>query len=107
LKSELSQVSINLGIHARTATFVSALLLACTAEATAQAMPPSGTPPCMEDMKHFCGNVAPGQGRKLACLRGHMSQVAPSCRERLKSMPAPGQSAAPQQAQPGQKPPGK
>jgi len=91
----LQAVSIKPRIHARTATIVSALLFACAVQAAAQSPPapqsttvvrnaPSmrGEPPCMEDMKRFCGGGLPGEGRTFACLRSHISQLTPACRER-------------------------
>ena len=88
---------INPGIHARTVAFVSAVLLACVTQATAQSSGMS----CMQDMQRLCSKVVPGQGRKVACLRAHVSQLTPACRDQLKSMPS---RAAPQQAKPAQKP---
>lgn len=34
---------------------------------------------CSEDMKNFCAEVEPGQGRVLACLKEHADQVSPQC----------------------------
>jgi hypothetical protein len=44
--------------------------------------------PCLKDFTRFCDAVPPGQGRKIACLRSHKSQLAPACRERLDAVDA-------------------
>ena len=47
---------------------------------------------CADDAKRFCADVAPGGGRKIACLRRHQSELSPTCQQAL--APAGGQSSA-------------
>jgi hypothetical protein len=35
---------------------------------------------CREDLRKFCGDVEPGGGRVIACLREHESELSPACR---------------------------
>jgi hypothetical protein len=37
-------------------------------------------------MERLCSKVVPGQGRKNACLRAHITQVTPACREKLRKL---------------------
>jgi hypothetical protein len=63
------------------------------AEAAAPAPPPAAMPQrgelatlrtdCREDYRAFCSNVALGQGRAIACLREHASQLSGQCRSAL------------------------
>ena len=34
---------------------------------------------CGADAKKFCQGIKPGQGRILACLKSHQSELAPAC----------------------------
>jgi len=34
---------------------------------------------CGADAKKFCKGIRPGQGRILACLKSHQSELAPAC----------------------------
>jgi hypothetical protein len=34
---------------------------------------------CNADAKKFCKGIRPGQGRILACLKSHQSELAPAC----------------------------
>lgn len=34
---------------------------------------------CGADAKKFCQGIRPGQGRILACLKSHQSELAPAC----------------------------
>ncbi len=42
--------------------------------------------PCDADMKKFCANVTPGEGRPAACLRAYENQLAPACQEHINGM---------------------
>ncbi len=35
---------------------------------------------CEEDVRNFCGDVAPGQGRIAQCMRAHRSELSEECR---------------------------
>jgi hypothetical protein len=50
-------------------------------------VPPASPPPaaspqeaCAPDIKRFCADIDPGQGRVVRCLRDHESQLSPSCK---------------------------
>jgi hypothetical protein len=34
---------------------------------------------CKPDAEKFCKGIRPGQGRILACLKSHQSDLAPAC----------------------------
>jgi hypothetical protein len=34
---------------------------------------------CKPDAEKFCKGIRPGQGRILACLKSHQSELAPAC----------------------------
>jgi len=36
---------------------------------------------CAADLARWCKQVAPGEGRLIACLRPHVGQLSPVCRE--------------------------
>jgi hypothetical protein len=38
---------------------------------------------CKADVEQFCSQVQPGEGRILACLKEHQSQLQPACQEKL------------------------
>ncbi len=38
---------------------------------------------CGDDLRKFCAEVAPGGGRLLKCLKQHMKELSPECREIL------------------------
>ncbi len=42
---------------------------------------------CKADLKQFCTNVTPGQGREFACLRAYDDKISAGCKEKL---PHPG-----------------
>lgn len=54
-------------------------LLASAAPAMAQDPREDFKTACVSDYKRFCFGVLPGGGRILACLGGHMSELAPAC----------------------------
>jgi hypothetical protein len=39
--------------------------------------------PCTEEIRTYCADVQPGQGRILRCLKQHESQLAPACVNRV------------------------
>ena len=51
-----------------------------------------GTPPleaagrwhaCRDDVRRFCRDVEPGDGRIHACLKAHEAELMPGCRDHL------------------------
>jgi hypothetical protein len=38
---------------------------------------------CREDVRRFCHDVEPGEGRIYACLKAHEAELMPGCREHL------------------------
>jgi len=63
-------------------------LLASVAVAYAAPPPPPpqhgrATGPCVSAVQKFCTNVPIGEGRRIACLAKHKSQLTPACKERL------------------------
>jgi hypothetical protein len=41
---------------------------------------------CKDDLKKFCADVKPGQGRGLACLEKHDKDVSQQCKDALKQI---------------------
>lgn len=42
---------------------------------------------CHDDLTRLCGEVQPGQGRKLICLRDHQTELSPTCAAALQPSP--------------------
>ena len=42
-----------------------------------------GNKPCSADLKKFCADVKPGDGRIMACLDQHKQELSPGCNARL------------------------
>ena len=38
---------------------------------------------CQADLKQFCTNVTPGEGREFACLRAYDDKISAGCKEKL------------------------
>jgi hypothetical protein len=38
---------------------------------------------CAKDIEKFCANVTPGGGRLMKCLKPHLEELSPACREKL------------------------
>jgi hypothetical protein len=38
---------------------------------------------CATDIEKFCGGVQPGEGRIARCLKGHVEEISPGCREKV------------------------
>jgi len=47
---------------------------------------------CAKDIEKFCAGVKPGGGRLIKCLKPHMVELTPACREELQSFTAKGSS---------------
>ncbi len=45
---------------------------------------------CSKDIEKFCAGVKPGGGRLIKCLKPHMDELTPACREELQSFAAKG-----------------
>ncbi len=43
---------------------------------------------CAKDIEKFCPGVKPGGGRLIKCLKPHMDELTPACREKLQSFTA-------------------
>jgi cysteine rich repeat protein len=41
--------------------------------------------PCAADVKRFCGDVKPGQGAIVKCMKAHEAELSPACREASKA----------------------
>ena len=39
--------------------------------------------PCAGDIKTFCAGVQPGEGRIKACIKSHLTDLSPTCEERV------------------------
>lgn len=57
---------------------LAALILSVTF-GTTLAAPPSNAP-CVQDMTKFCGDVQPGQGGIIGCLKLHEAELSNACR---------------------------
>lgn len=40
---------------------------------------------CAPDAKKFCGDVKPGGGRVLKCMKSHEAELSPACKSELKA----------------------
>ena len=38
---------------------------------------------CQADIKQFCANVTPGQGREIACLKSFEDKISAGCKEKM------------------------
>ena len=43
---------------------------------------------CAKDIEKFCANVTPGGGRLLKCLKPHLKELTPACREKFGTVKA-------------------
>lgn len=59
-------------------------LLAAGFAASAGAQGRKGNGPCAEDAKKFCGDVKPGGGRVVKCMKSHESALSPACQAEMK-----------------------
>jgi hypothetical protein len=39
--------------------------------------------PCAGDIKKLCAGIAPGEGRIKACIKSHLSELSPTCQDRV------------------------
>ena len=61
------------------------ILLLCTSGATAQMRQGARAvlQACKPDIRQFCSQVPPGQGRIKACMKDHMQELSEPCKEAL------------------------
>ena len=69
----------------KNALTIGAILLLTTSGALAQMRPEAMAVAraCRPDIRQFCGNVAPGQGRIKACMKAHLPELSEPCKEGL------------------------
>ncbi len=76
---------------------IAVIALCAGAAAFAADAPPQSAPgnnrqalvqACRADAGRLCANVEPGGGRKLICLRGHLAELSPDCRDGLARLAA-------------------
>lgn len=65
-----------------------ALLLALAGSTLAAQAQSTGASPraCRADFRQFCSGTQPGQGRALACLKEHQSELSTACQTSLEAM---------------------
>jgi hypothetical protein len=61
------------------------VLLLCTSGAMAQMRPGAQAvmQACKPDIRQFCSQVPPGQGRIKACMKEHLQELSEPCKEGL------------------------
>jgi hypothetical protein len=64
---------------------IGAILLFSTSAAPAQMRPGAmaAARACKPDIRQFCSDVAPGQGRIKACMKAHIRELSEPCKEAL------------------------
>lgn len=62
---------------------VVALLISSSASYAQSAMAMAVLRACKPDIAHFCSAVAPGGGRIKACMKEHLPELSPPCKEAL------------------------
>ena len=64
---------------------VGAILLLSASAALAQMRPGAmaAARACRPDIRQFCSDVAPGQGRIKACMKAHLRELSEPCKEAL------------------------
>jgi Cysteine rich repeat len=68
----------------------SAMIVATLSPAWAQtsATPPRPRQACAADVKQFCGDVQPGGGRLVQCMRDNAAKLSSGCRDALQAAQA-------------------
>ncbi len=67
----------------RNVGWVVAILLLVSSGAFAQETKKQVVIACEGDIKHFCGNVQPGEGRIKACMEAHMHELSARCKQAI------------------------
>jgi hypothetical protein len=44
--------------------------------------------PCVDDVRRYCADVAPGGGRLMACMKSHETQLTAACAQRVAEISA-------------------
>jgi hypothetical protein len=57
------------------------MLMALLSGSVAEAQPASR--PCADDIKTLCAGIRPGEGRIKACIKSHLTELSPSCQDRV------------------------
>jgi hypothetical protein len=39
--------------------------------------------PCVSDIKTLCAGIQPGEGRIKGCIKSHLTELSPTCQDRL------------------------
>jgi len=39
--------------------------------------------PCASDIKTLCAGIQPGEGRIKACIKSHLTELSPTCQDRV------------------------
>jgi hypothetical protein len=63
----------------RPGLIISAALLLSGSVAVAQ----QAVKPCAGDIKTLCAGIQPGEGRIKACIKSHLTDLSPTCEDRL------------------------
>lgn len=63
----------------------SAFALLAAGVATGAHAQGKGEGACAPDAKKFCGDVKPGEGRVLKCMKRHEAELSPACKSELKA----------------------
>jgi Cysteine rich repeat len=76
-----------MGVYRMSKIFLTtaAILLLSGSAALAQMRPGAmaAARACRPDIRQFCGDVAPGQGRIKACMKAHIGGLSEPCKEAL------------------------
>jgi len=64
---------------------VTTLFILVSGFAYAQA-PADKEGPCKANREQYCGDVKPGKGRIIKCLKAHENDLTPACKEKLAEM---------------------
>jgi hypothetical protein len=68
-------------VSVRSAAVLAAFVVLALCAATADAQRRDG--PCVGDVKNFCSDVRPGDGRMYRCLTDHKARLSRACRDRM------------------------
>ena len=46
--------------------------------------------PCASDIKTLCAGIQPGEGRIKACIKSHLTELSPTCQDRVLTLAVTG-----------------
>jgi hypothetical protein len=49
-------------------------------------------PPCAGDIKTLCAGIQPGEGRIKACIKSHLTDLSPTCQDRVLTVAVTGKA---------------